>query len=1618
MKLKKLMSLFTAAAMTVSNFAALTVSADYTYEEKSMRNVYVRANDTESGNSTTVYMGDDAKVYLAVDDPNKGDYDETGTTDIEKHIQPQYDMNGYVVKFYYDPNYFELADSGTGYDLNYGVAADYIYEASDEDLDGDIDDFYIGEDPTFYVDSGSKNGDGGTETVGGITYNVAYITVLFTGSWLPQKADGNDSWYNICELPLTPLKTGTTQVFVETNAEVEDYGLTLLAKHVTDYPLTFDLNVVNNGYHTINIKNKLKPDAPTATPGPGEYENEVDVELVVDDEPDSEIYYSTDGGETYQVYTDPIHIDTNTTIICYTRRQDGTESQPATYEYTIRPSSPKLFWETTALNTSLVPDVYSDVNPYTVYVSDSGIYASSGKAIDDTNQVYYTYSTTVSTDLVTIDYGGTDAETDWVQVSKRDDLDLNKLYIDETRTVRLITINSNSEKSYVSTYYLGIKPADVVITPEGGEVDGRSVDVTLTTETEGATIYYTVDGSDPRVSGMIYTGTITVSKTTTVRAVAKYNGIYSDVTYETYIIEPTPDDAVDAYPPAGEYTDEVAVELTSPTGRDIYYTTDGSDPADETNPNRYLYDPENPIVLDEDTTITAVSYDPDTDTYGEPYTFTYTIKPSAPILSPESEQFVSIGEVAIYNPCPEKDYIVYYTTDGTDPRTSSTRIAITGDSAVETITAYTEINAVTYNPETDTYSDVVTETYDVISSRPAKPVITPDPGVYILENGSTDTYTAQFLPVQDGVTIYYTVAYASQGEYPKGDPNIGYYDETITYTAGDEIPLIGETIIKAVAVNAFGIRSDLGTFSYTITPDVPDIPPSAVLSEDLNPLRVVAVPGSTVTYTIGESNAGFTNTLTAPDDGVFYIDPATGQAYADEDLTTLLGEENTSYAMPTDKIELTISCEKDGVTSGENYSVYTISSSGDLAAPYADKDSGEYEEILDENGNLLSVSLYCITSGATIQYKTASETDWHDYDASEPIAINDDTVLNVRAEKDGEYSSIVSYVYIFVPPAPVITPVSGRYSDTLDVVISVPDGVPSDRNYTIYYRKATDSADVRYTGQAIEITESASLRAYIVEDDQTDDAKYSDSTAVYYIIDTTAAYGKVSVASPYDTRSVFYTSEIITTPYSNGIELVSNNSDATIMYYYTYTRTDGTTVYSASQLTYDTPIMVTSSMTGITITAWLVDSNGAEIADSRDTFTYRFVDTDTLGVPTTSLDESVEYPTGTTYTLINAYPDDDAIAIYYTTDGSDPTDPDNPNRILYNDGDLLTLTDNPTTINAAYVVSVDDDELYGDIGEYTFTVTDTVEETPTPTPTATTSATKKPSSGGGSSGGATRATATPTVSPTEEPEATEEPNIAGEHEAYISGYPDGSVRAENNISREEVSQIIFRIMEDDAKNDYVPTGEEYPDVAADRWSAPAVEYLSIKGIIHGYPDGNFIPDGEITRAEFCTLITYYLGLDASDAEVPFDDITDEHWGYGYVSALYNAGYITGYEDGTFRPDAQLSRAEAVTVFNLILGRTPLLEYLLTTDFNPFNDLEEDTWYFEKVLEASITHEYELNEDGYEEPWYLESDEEEEAEETDTEEETDTSEETDETDTSEETDETDTSEETDSTEETE
>ena len=137
----------------------------------------------------------------------------------------------------------------------------------------------------------------------------------------------------------------------------------------------------------------------------------------------------------------------------------------------------------------------------------------------------------------------------------------------------------------------------------------------------------------------------------------------------------------------------------------------------------------------------------------------------------------------------------------------------------------------------------------------------------------------------------------------------------------------------------------------------------------------------------------------------------------------------------------------------------------------------------------------------------------------------------------------------------------------------------------------------------------------------------------------------------------------------------------------------------------------------------------------------------------------------------------------------------------------------------------------------------------------------------------------------------------------------------------------------------------------------------------GYEDGTFRPEAYITRAEASAVIARYLGLeDATEA----NNLTDiqGHWAEGYINAMAENQLIQGYEDQTFRPDNNITRAEAVTILNKVQGRAPSLEYLQTQDFNPFSDLREDTWYYQDVLEATITHTYTLDENNLEIEWVV------------------------------------------------
>ena len=188
------------------------------------------------------------------------------------------------------------------------------------------------------------------------------------------------------------------------------------------------------------------------------------------------------------------------------------------------------------------------------------------------------------------------------------------------------------------------------------------------------------------------------------------------------------------------------------------------------------------------------------------------------------------------------------------------------------------------------------------------------------------------------------------------------------------------------------------------------------------------------------------------------------------------------------------------------------------------------------------------------------------------------------------------------------------------------------------------------------------------------------------------------------------------------------------------------------------------------------------------------------------------------------------------------------------------------------------------------------------------------------------------------------------HKAYISGYEDGTFRPNNNISRAEASVILARVSSSFNENGAYSTS--FTDVEEGSWYQKYIGYMASNNYVQGGEDGSFRPNASITRAEFVVMVSRYLGKSASGAS-SFSDCAG-HWADGYINVLASAGYIGGYEDGTFHPDAPITRAEAVTILNRALGRTP--DSSAISGGSTFSDVSETFWAYKDILEASREHE--------------------------------------------------------------
>ncbi|RVU54009.1 S-layer homology domain-containing protein [Anaerosphaera multitolerans] len=194
------------------------------------------------------------------------------------------------------------------------------------------------------------------------------------------------------------------------------------------------------------------------------------------------------------------------------------------------------------------------------------------------------------------------------------------------------------------------------------------------------------------------------------------------------------------------------------------------------------------------------------------------------------------------------------------------------------------------------------------------------------------------------------------------------------------------------------------------------------------------------------------------------------------------------------------------------------------------------------------------------------------------------------------------------------------------------------------------------------------------------------------------------------------------------------------------------------------------------------------------------------------------------------------------------------------------------------------------------------------------------------------------------------------HYAYMIGYPDGSFRPQGNITRAEVTTIFFRMMTDESRNKYWSTTNDFGDVQSTDWFNNAISTMSNAEAVTGYPDGSFKPDANITRGEFATMASRFLSDYGNLTNYKFTDIKG-NWAEDSIKKLASHGLINGYEDGSFKPDQLITRAEAATLVNSVLERTPHKDNLLS-DMKRWSDNSDTSeWYYAQVQEATNSHTY-------------------------------------------------------------
>ena len=681
-----------------------------------------------------------------------------------------------------------------------------------------------------------------------------------------------------------PITVSTTQTIIAIAAETGD-----------------TTSAVASGAYTINLATVVA--TPTISPAGGTY-NSAQTVTISDTTSGATIYYTTDGSTpttSSAKYTGPITVSATETIKAIGSATGDTNSAVATATYTIIP------------NPVTIP-VFSPVSgtypaPVSVTISD----ATSGATI------YYTINGSTPTTSST-KYAG-------------------PIAVNSTETLKAIAVTSGGTNSTVATAAYTIQAATPVISVVSGTYTSAQK-VTISDTTTGATIYYTLDGSTPTTSSTKYAGTITISSSETLKAIATATGYgNSTVASAAYTINLPPAATPTFSPVAGTYTSVQTVTIAdATTGASIYYTTDGSTPT--TSSTRYA----GAITVSSTETLKAIaaaaSY---SNSAVASAAYTINLPPAAtPTFSPAAGTYTSVQTVTIADATTGAS--IYYTTDGSTPTTSSPKYTtpITVNST-ETIKAIA--TATSYSNST-----VASAGYTINLPPAATPTFSPAAGIY------TSVQTVTISDTTAGVSIYYT----TDGSTPTTSST--RYAGAITVSSTETI--------KAIAAAASYSNSVVASAAYTI-----NLP--TVATPIFSPASGTFTSAQSVT--ISETTSGAT---------IYYTTDGSTP-------TTSSTKYTVAIAVSATETIKAIATASGYVASGIGSATYTITAPPVVVTPTFSPAAGTYTSVQ-------SVTISDTTSGATIYYTTDGTTPTNAstmYTA--PIAVSATETINAIATASG-----------------------------------------------------------------------------------------------------------------------------------------------------------------------------------------------------------------------------------------------------------------------------------------------------------------------------------------------------------------------------------------------------------------------------------------------------------------------------------------------------------------------------------------------------------------------------------------------------------------------------------------